>query len=469
MRFSFSFRRLLDISGWVSLSGLLACGPTALSLTPLNLPLTFSAPSSFAVANLQQGNAIKLHNAFAMKLLQLQSQNQTTDKNQILSPLSLSLALNMLANGADGQTYQEISQALNLPEGGLEKINQENEVLLKSLQTSDQQVLLRIANSFWLDSHRDLIDGPVDVNFTQNFQRTLEQNYLAPAQTVDFDQPTARVQINQWVRQATQDKIQQIIDEPTEQSNTIAVLLNAIYFKARWKYPFKIELTRQQDFYPISDKPLKLDTMYLNAPIKSMHHIENPQGSTQGISYMVAELPYGSAGRLAMDIFLPDGEGSLKDMVAGIASQVSDKAWFNKLELSVSGFQLYLPRFKFEQQSDLIPTLKQLKIERVFSQYDADLSRMVHAANAPEQKQGVAYITKLMQKSLVEVNEEGTEAAAVTKIETGCGPFVNCPTSAPPPPVVMRVDHPFLFLIRDQLTGAILFTGLVSRPDRSVS
>jgi serine protease inhibitor len=424
----------------------------------LNVALPFSAPDKFKVAALHNGTTVQAHNQIAKAYLKRQ-QVQLAQTNQIFSPFSMSLALHMVSNGAAGTTQHEMLKSLGLSKTALDTLNHDNEILLKSLETAEDQILLRIASSLWLDPIRP---SPLDpqiqfqVDFLPGYQDILKERYLAPAQVVDFDISDTPKKINEWVKQATNDKINQIVNENLDPT-LIAILLNAIYFNANWKFQFKKADTRPMPFMTSPLKTIQAQTMYLEAPLKG-RLADNSQ------PYHIVELPYGQSDRLVMDIFLPTDRMNLQNMLKDLVTQDVSQ-WFQAIETIPLGVQLYLPRFKFEQEFALTDWLKSMGIQEIFDPKRADLSLMLRDPHNKDRRIGLAHVSSVIQKALIEVNEEGTEAAAVTIVQNSCSGI--CSTSAQSGPARIQVDRAFLAIVRDKLTGVILFTALIKQPEVS--
>lgn len=189
------------------------------------------------------------------------------------------------------------------------------------------------------------------------------------------------------------------------------------------------------------------------------------QHQTDTLSFQVVELPYGNGERLVMDIFLPSHHGQLKDLLETLATkEMSD--WLKDLHYPEAGVNLSLPRFQFTQEHSWSDPLRNMGFDQIFDPDKANFSRLVKLANS-DKEEGLAYISDLTQKVVIEVNEEGTSAAAVTKVEVGCGwsPFGPCPTSIPPEPVNVFAQHPFFWIVRDRLTNSVILMGQVYQPE----
>jgi serine protease inhibitor len=359
---------------------------------------------------------------FAFKLFDQLAQPERS-KNIFISPASVFLALAMAYNGAAGETRRGMAEALDLPGMSLDEVNRAGAELLQSLRSVDPQVRLAIANSLW---------GRQGIDFDREFLRRCAEFYGAEVQTLDFADPRALAAINGWVRQHTAGKIEKILDRIDR--DMLLVLLNAIYFKGNWTRPFDRQRTEERDFHLLGGGQKRLPLMTQSG--------EYQYYEDQG--FQAISLPYGGE-RLSMYLFLPEQRGGL----AAFQQHLSDANWsawmrhFRKTEGTV-----VLPRFKLEYEVSLNQALQTLGMEAAFSRQ----------ANFTGMGAGALKIDEVRHKTFVEVNEEGTEAAAVTAVTMMRASFV------PKRRFTMVVDRPFFCAIRDNQSGAILFMGLIVEP-----
>ena len=352
-----------------------------------------------------------------------------TERNQniFISPFSISTALTMTLNGASGETAQAMINGLRLQGIESESINRGYAQLHQILQVSDPKVVLTIANSLW--AHQG-------VPFKQDFLQRNTEYFGAEISTLDFMDPSTLTTINQWVNTNTNGKISEILDEINP--DLVLFLINAIYFKGTWQTEFDPSRTRDRTFHLVTggEKQVPMMTRTGNYP-----HYENYDEKFQAIS-----LAYGN-GRMSMYIFLPYHESDINTFLDSLDTQSWENwiAQFRKREVS-----LVVPKFKLEYEKMLNNQLKSLGMAIAFAPRRADFSRMAHLEDLGEN----LYIGEVLHKSVVEVNEEGTEAAAVTSIGIRT-------TSAPP---AFIVDRPFFFAIRDNETKTVLFMGTVVDP-----
>ncbi|MBM3934477.1 MAG: serpin family protein [SAR202 cluster bacterium] len=345
-------------------------------------------------------------------------------ENVFISPLSVSVALAMLYNGASGETRQAMTETLGYEGMSPERINDANLALLQSLCALNPELALNIANSLWARQ---------GVQFKQDFIDANREHFAAEAAVLDFDDPAAAGRINGWVSDNTNGKITQIIDRIP--ADMVMYLINAIYFKGAWDTQFDGKLTREMPYHLQGGGqvtvPMMLQTRYFSY---------QESGAFQAV-----KLPYKKT-NVGMYVFLPKEGTSLEALVNDL-SEESLGEWmgqFGNREGSVS-----IPRFKMEYEEKLNDALSDMGMAVAFDPDRADLSGMSDAH---------LYVSEVKHKAVVEVNEVGTEAAAVTSIG------VAATSANPNPPFSFIADRPFLFLIRDDATGSVLFMGAVYNP-----
>ena len=363
-------------------------------------------------------------NGFAFNLFKQILQGQTN--NVFTSPYSVSIALQMLCNGAAGKTRTEIQDVLDTKDLPQDAVNGFFRELNGSL-TSQSNVVLDLANSIWCNKGFELKPAFVSTN---------ESFFNAKLASVNFETPESADTINQWASDRTRGKITGIVSFPFP-VHTEVVLADAIYFKGDWAEPFDKRLTRKRYFY--LDGPMIKQT-----PMMSRRGTYRYQ---KGNGFQAVELPYAGR-RLQMFLFLPDTNSTPAKLLAGIDAT----NWNGKIVprfLSREGTVVF-PRFKFSYSRLLNKPLQQLGMQEAFIPGSANFSGMSGDALA---------VSEILQKSFVDVNEQGTEAAAVTTVTVQATAMMR-----PLPPFEMIVDHPFFFVISDRPTGAILFMGVVNDP-----
>jgi len=364
-------------------------------------------------------------NAFGFGLLR-ELDRTRADSNIFMSPLSASMALGMTMNGAAGQTFEEMRAALAFGTRPAAEINASYRSLIDMLRALDRTVEFRIANSIWYRA---------GFPFEQTFLDESRQFFDARVSGLDFASPNAASSINDWVRQSTNGKIDQIVDGPIP-NDVVMYLINAIYFNGSWTTRFDRNQTRTEQFHTIGGT---------TAPIAMMRRTDTVRVA-ETADAQVVDLPYGG-GAYAMTILLPKEGKSLRDVVATLNADAWQAAVTGATARSV---ELQMPKFTLRWDALLNDPLQALGMRQAFQGDVADFTRMSRDAG------NRLYISKVKQKAFVDVHEEGTEAAAVTSVEIS----VTCACG----PQVIRIDRPFVFAIRERLSGTILFLGKIVRP-----
>ncbi len=365
---------------------------------------------------------VKADNSFTFSLFNKLPDSQ--GHNVMVSPLSISLALSMALNGAEGDTKSSIISALGLNGLTVDEINQIYFDLVTALKKADPNVVMNIANSIWIRKTYPVLAPFISTN---------QKYYEASVERLDFDQ-TALSTINNWVNEKTNGKIPKILDQIS--ADEIMFLINAIYFNGKWDIQFEKANTTDGAFTLASGSTATVPLM----------KIKEKFGYSEQSGFKSLKMPYGR-GKFGMILLLPDA-GKTPDQ---IMSQLTVAAWANlKTALSSSTkVDVWVPRFKFTWESELNDILSSLGMSVAFSKTQANFSKI----NATDQ----LFITNVKHKSFIEVSEEGTEAAAVTSIGIGL-------TSIGPGEPEFHATRPFLFLITEEDTGAILFAGKVENP-----
>ncbi len=352
------------------------------------------------------------------------------DKNIFISPFSISVALAMTLNGASGETEQAMTNTLQLQGLDSEAINIGYAGLRQTLLTADPKVTLTIANSLWARQ---------GVPFKQDFLHRNIQFFGAEISTLDFDDPSASQTINQWVDTNTKGKIKKIVGDPIDRF-TVLFLINAIYFKGTWQREFDPSKTREDPFH-LANGDVKVVPMMRQQRWYPYYRGEN---------FQAISLAYGD-GQMRMYIFLPDPESDLNIFLENLNAENWEN-WMSRFH--GQDVSLVMPKFKLEYGKKLKDTLKVLGMDVAFDRHLANFSRMA----PPDPRWINLYIYEVIHKTFVEVNEEGTEAAAATSVE------IRGFDSVPPPPIPFVVDSPFFFAIRDNQTKTVLFMGAVVDP-----
>jgi serine protease inhibitor len=366
------------------------------------------------------------NNGFAFDLLRQIAKDQPAG-NIFISPYSVSTVLQMLGNGAAGKTKAEMQRVLktdDLPPGDL---NSACKVLDQSLM-SQPDVTLDLANSIWFKTGLEL---------KPRFVSTNKEFFNAEMDSVNFETPESADTINTWAKKNTRGKITDVVSFPFP-ALTRVVLANAIYFKSKWATPFDESLTKPRYFYLVHG-------IIKETPMMSQHRKfwYEETGDFQAV-----ELPY-AGDHLQMVLFLPAANSSPRKLL----EQFNGKSWNYDILQGVSEREgtLTFPKFKLDYDVDLNAPLQDLGMKLAFIPDVADFSGIADDG---------LFVSEVKQKSFVDVNEEGTEAAAVTTVMVGSAAII----ANRPPPFQMIVDRPFFFVIVDNATDTILFMGIVNDP-----
>jgi serpin B len=346
------------------------------------------------------------------------------NKNIFIAPLSASYALAMTLNGANGQTNEAIRTTLSLEGLSSDEINQSYKSLMQLLTEIDPKVNFLIANSIWYRN---------DMTFTEKFINTNKYFFNASITELDFGDPLAASIINRWVENNTNGKIKEIVDDPID-PEVVMFLINAIYFKGTWKYQFDPNYTKDNSFY--LENGTTTNCKMMNQKSKFSYY--------QNDLFQAIDLLYGDR-NFNMIILLPQPSKSTEDIVKEF-NLVNWKVWLNSFSEKEVG--LILPKFTLEYELELNDVLKQLGMEIAFSA-NADFTAMYEP--------GGLFISKVKHKTYVKVDEEGTEAAAVTSVEI-------IETASGIDEIIMMINHPFIFIIRDSNSNSILFIGKILDP-----
>ena len=369
---------------------------------------------------------VEADNLFGLKLFKEVLESEEADKNIMISPLSVSLALAMTYNGADGTTKEAMEKTLELSGLTVDEINENYKDLIDALVSVDPKVLMSIANSIWYKHTFEVEQDFINVN---------QDYYYAEVTPLDFCSPDAVNTINNWVADKTNNKITEILDYIP--SDAVMYLINAIYFKGIWKFEFDESETEEAPFY-LNDETTKDVPMMVQEA--SFNYLSNDL-------LEAVEMLYG-IGNYSMIILLPKNGKTLND----ITEQLNNENWNRWLgefheEAKV---QIHLPKFKFEYKNQLNDELINMDMGIAFEPYLADFSKI----NPNEQ----LFISRVIHKTFIEVNEEGTEAAAVTMVE------ISLTSAGGETFIPFHVNKPFIFAIKERYTNSIIFIGKVMEP-----
>ena len=379
--------------------------------------------------NLHQTTLVQGNNAFAADLY---GQLRQQPGNLFFSPASISTAFAMAYAGAHGQTATEMAAALHfkLPPA---QLHPAMGALLASFNAAHPGYELHVADALW---------GANDEKFLPAFLSVTKANYAAGFHPVDFKaNPNAVLAaINQWVEQQTANKITNLLGPASVTAGTRLVLTNAVYFKGDWAAPFNPKYTDDEDFHLSRTKTVKAPLMYRAGDYNYF----------DGGAFQALELPY-QTGELSMVVFLPreyDGLAALEKSFTAANAQ----KWLAQLR-SADKVHVTLPKFKITDQFGLKEALTALGMKQAFQNSAADFSGMTGGRDL--------FISAAVHKAYINVDEKGTEAAAATGIIMGATAMRN-----EAPPLTFTADHPFLFLIRDNKSGGILFMGRMVDPTK---
>ena len=382
-------------------------------LTPKNITLTAEAIQ-----------AIQSSNDFGIGLFRRVAESD--GQNLMLSPLSASTALTMLLNGCGGDTYTQLQATLSYPEEmTISDINEAYNSLIGQLLKADPMVAFTLANAIFYRTGF-AVKSP--------FLATMTDDYKATVKGLDFSAPSALTTINKWASDNTAGKIPKVLDEIS--GDAVMFLMNALYFKGDWSYQFDKSQTMDRPFYKDNGTTVDIPSMKSEVGAKIVY----------GDNYKAVEMPYGRT-NFTMVVIVP--EESLGSFYSSLTSQLwtsvtsglDDADEFGKLIVG-------MPKFKFSYEKYLNQQLQAMGMVDAFIPGQANLSGISDAA---------IYVSFVKQNTFVEVDEEGTEAAAVTTIGVDL-------VSVPQPPMEFIIDKPFIFAIRERTTNTLLFIGQVLNP-----
>jgi serine protease inhibitor len=363
-------------------------------------------------------------NEFGLKLFRELNKDEAGE-NMFISPLSVSYALGMTLNGAAGQTREAMEQTLELQGLSVDEINRSYKSLMELLTTLDPKVVFEIANSIWYREGFHVEQDFIDVN-TEYFD--------AVVRALDFGNPSAVDIINGWASEKTHGLIDEVIEEISRA--TVMFLINALYFKGAWLYEFDPDDTEPEPFYLNDGTQTEVPMMRQRS---EFHYYANDR-------FQAIDLPYGNE-KYSMTVFLPKTGVPVDELI----SQINDQTWSSWISAFPSDKEevnLFLPKFTIEYDTSLKDVLVALGMGIAFDPNVSDFTNINRA--------GGLFISDVTHFTFVSVDEEGTEAAAVTVV-------IIDRTSAGGPPV-MRVDRPFFFVIRENHNDTILFMGKVENP-----
>lgn len=401
-------------------------------------PITISSPSpteqitKVTLSDMQSGY-VEAGNTMSFKFLK----EIYCGENLICSPLSLQYAIAMAANGASGETLQEIIDFLGYGEEGIDALNEYSKTLLEQLPAVDLDVTLKVTDALLVND---------DFPLLPSFKKTVEESFYAAVDNMDFSDPQQiAARINEWAKRNTNGFIDKVIEPSEISADAVAYIMNALYFKAKWagdEYSpmFREEGTKSENFTLNDGKTIKAAMMRNTR----YHEYAEMDG------YKVLVLPYANR-KFNMYILLPD-----ENNIEGLIEKLQTSSWTDILANLKQDAEVHvkLPKFNIENKHNLNDALNGLGVRKAFEPASAEFNGMF----TPKDDY-YYWIGKVIQKSRISVSEWGTEAGSVTVVEmvaTDAGPG--------PKEVYFYADHPFVFIIGEETSGTILFEGVVMQP-----
>ena len=402
-------------------------------------PITISSPSpteqitKVTLSDMQSGY-VEAGNTMSFKFLK----EIYCGENLICSPLSLQYAIAMAANGASGETLQEIIDFLGYGEEGIDALNEYSKTLLEQLPAVDLDVTLKVTDALLVND---------DFPLLPSFKKTVEESFYAAVDNMDFSDPQQiAARINEWAKRNTNGFIDKVIEPSEISADAVAYIMNALYFKAKWagdEYSpmFREEGTKSENFTLSDGKTIKAAMMRNTR----YHEYAEMDG------YKVLVLPYANR-KFNMYILLPD-----ENNIEGLIEKLQTSSWTDILANLKQDAEVHvkLPKFNIENKHNLNDALNGLGVRKAFEPASAEFNGMF----TPKDDY-YYWISKVIQKSRISVSEWGTEAGSVTVVE------MDGATDAGPGPkeVFFYADHPFVFIIGEETSGTILFEGVVMQP-----
>lgn len=376
-------------------------------------------------------------NDFALEfytVLEKHTDAEIAGSNRMVSPAGLAIALSMLKGGAEKESAQELDEVLNLNGMTTESLDRAQKVVSDLLRGSDPSVRMEIANSLW---------SREGIPLNRNYVKKMESNYEAQTRALDFTSQQSVKIVNQWASDHTHGTIEKVIDAPPG-ADTMLLLMNAMYFKGAWSKPFEKDLTENRDFTTENGQRLQVPTMLQSGRYDYV----------DGEGFQAIRLPYGESENFGMILALPDAETSLEDFKENELPNFG--IWSGEMEEQPGSLEL--PRFKLEDDLKLNETLIALGMPSIFDRDRAELKGLLEEQDAHTDNLS---LSKVKQNTFIDVNEEGTEAAAVTAI------FAAGSAAPSSEPFELKLNRPFFFAITDRTTGLIVFMGEVGNPSES--
>ncbi|ADE81886.1 peptidase inhibitor, serine proteinase inhibitor family [Xylanibacter ruminicola 23] len=392
----------------------------------------------------EQSVFVNDNNQFTLNFLKAVNKAEQNGQSFIYSPLSITYVLGMVNDAATGQTEQELEQVMGFHQGGIKAVNDYCKKLIDGLPKVDDKVTLNIANALFVNKNRGTLQ--------QQYQQDMKQYYDAQAENLDFKLPSTLKTINDWASDHTNGMIPTILDKIDEK--VVTYLLNAIYFKADWASKFEAKNTEEEKF-TATNGTIKLPLMHQNVLIQ---YLKNED-------YSAIEIPYGN-GLWKMTVMLPEEGKTTDDIIErigqlgflegnGFCGTMGDTYMAHEVDLKLPRFETSSDTDKLTLKGGLVALLQQLGINLVFNQSLSEVPNMCEKENM--------YISMMRQKAKIKVNEEGSEAAAVTIGGANCTAFTPNPQPVEYPKAIFHANRPFVYTISEASSGVIVFVGKFSR------
>ncbi len=347
------------------------------------------------------------------------------DENVVISPLSISMALAMVANGAAGATHEAMMSTMQLEGMPDDVMNQAVADMMKRLNRPDSSLTISIANSIWVDQDFSVKPSFLDIN---------RQFFHAEVGQLDFGSAASPATINKWVSDHTREKITDIIPAKLDPL-LVMMLVNAVYFKGDWTHPFDPKATANAPFYLLGGGSVSTPFMALEV---GLDHYQTE-------SFDAIDLPYGD-GSFSMTLILPTGRYGVDDVMKLLDAE----SWQRMVTgMATDDGKIFLPSFELRTKLDLVKVLSGLGMAIAFQPEESDFSRIADRSDL--------HINEVLHETYIKVDEEGTEAAAATSIGLAV-------TSVQPGGFRLTFDHPFLLAIRERASGTLLFVGRITDP-----
>ena len=419
-------KKVLSVAFVTASMILCSCGSSKSAQTENKQPVDTSIVTSsddentidagFGILSDSEREIVKKNNAFALNLYRQLSGMES----KVVSPMSITYLMGMLANGADGNTQQEILKAIGCEGLNVQELNALYHGLMQSAGRLDKKTIVNIANYVAVNKQNHL---------NSDFGKMVSDTYQARVESLDFSSSKSTAKINDWCKAHTDGMIPKIIDQIDP--SAISYIMNAIYFNGTWQEKFDAKNTKQENFRGYTRDIQKVSMMH---QVEKFYYTENN-------TFKAVDLPYGN-GIYRMTVLLPNEGKSIDDMMKGMTV---DKLEEINSQMEKCMVNLKLPKFTTEMELPLNSIISNLGAPSIFLPGKANFN---HFAN------GNFFVSKMLQKAKIEVNEQGTKAADVTAaiMLTSMAPMEMRN-------VEFHADHPFVYLITDTNSGAILFMG----------